>query len=957
MRCSVILVSACMFLILLSAGLQAQEATLNGTVVDGTGAVLPGVTVTASNLATGRQFVAVTDSDGQYRLFGLPPERYELRAELAGFSTAVVEEFELLVGQIGTVNLGLTIATLEESITVTGQAPLIDLQTASVGGNIDRRQMEQLPIVGRNWLDLGLMVKGVTANDTAGNTGGGVSRAADYNLNLDGQEIKQTFAGSASFSQPKLAREAIAEYQMVTNLFDVTMGRSAGLQVQAISRSGSNMHSGSFLGFFRDDKLTAADFVAGEVLPYENQQLGGSLGGPIVENKMFYFGAYEYEDEPTTTVIKPPGYTESLSFATGTNVHSAIARVDTQLGTGDHLTVRGTFNRDHEPFGNLSQNTYPSYAGTLKRESFFLTNNWVHATSSDFVHEVKVGYFKHSSIRTNGTDRGVVLTPTYQFPGLNIGTRPNYPQEFVETTWSARYDLTYHRDRHDMKIGLEFLQIQDDSCWQNRRRGTYTFLELPSDVQRRFPLDAWNDPSRWDFSGLESTLQRYSVNFAKEDGSGFRGCGDFTIDLPRPTWAMWFGDTWRVHERFTLNLGVRYDLPWGDLRTQFVPETDLIIDNGLFEENVGFRPNRVDANNIAPRVGFVWDATGDGEFVIRGGSGIYYSDHTAIFQLFQQLNNGIRVLSTEFDNDQLPGFFDDPTRGLTGEDILAGNVPLPPQAINVIGHDFVMPHTWQSSVGFQRQLNDVTALDADLVYWKSYNLDVMRDANLFFDPATGFNRNPRDGRPVPANGTIEVYESDGKGDYLALSTSVTRRLLDNFQAYLTYTHMFFKHDNGQGRFGDFGQLPNNPFDRDAEYARSQDFQRHTLRANTIWVLPYDVSFAASFSLGSGNYYPSRSPVNPFGAGGSTRTLADGTILPRNDIEGDAIHKLDLRFSKDIVVGDVRLSGIAEVFNVYNHENFGSYQGVITASNYREPTQNLATTYLPRLWQLGFRVSF
>src|SRR5204862_2614313 len=172
---------------------------------------------------------------------------------------------------------------------------LVDTSSSQVAGNVDRRQMEELPLQGRNWMELSKLVKGITANDV-GNTPG-VSRDDDCQLNLDGQQITQKVAGSG-FGQPKFSREAIAEFQIVTNMFDITQGRSSGIQVQAITRSGANNMSGSFYGFFRSDKWNAKGPVANKVLPYENQQIGGSLGGPIVKDKVHYFASYEYEREP-----------------------------------------------------------------------------------------------------------------------------------------------------------------------------------------------------------------------------------------------------------------------------------------------------------------------------------------------------------------------------------------------------------------------------------------------------------------------------------------------------------------------------------------------------------------------------------------------------------------------------------------------------------------------------------
>ena len=249
----------------------AQEATVTGVVTDDTKGALPGVTITATSLETGRVATAVTDERGEYRLRALPPGRYKLQADLSGFASTVVPDLELLVGQNRTVPFTMQVASLTETLTVTGESPLVDISSTQVAGNVDRRQMEELPLQGRNWMELAMQVKGITAN--AVDTTPGV-RDRQFQLNLDGQEITQQVAGSG-FGQPKFSREAIAEFQVVTNLFDITQGRSLGIQVQAISRSGTNNLDGSVYGYFRDDKLNAKDFIAGRVLPYENQQIGG----------------------------------------------------------------------------------------------------------------------------------------------------------------------------------------------------------------------------------------------------------------------------------------------------------------------------------------------------------------------------------------------------------------------------------------------------------------------------------------------------------------------------------------------------------------------------------------------------------------------------------------------------------------------------------------------------------
>ncbi len=307
----------------------AQQGTIVGTATDETKAILPGVTITATDQETGRQLVATSNEQGEYRLLNVPPGRYTIQAELSGFSTVALKDVELLVGQNARIPFSLKLATVSETLTVLGESPLVDVSSSQVTGNVDRRQMEELPVQGRNWMELSKLIKGITANDV-GNTPG-VSRDDDFQLNLDGQQITQKIAGSG-FGQPKFSREAIAEFQIVTNMFDITQGRSAGIQVQAISRSGTNNMSGAVYGFFRDDKFNSKDAVANRVLPYSNQQLGGALGGPIKKDKMHFFGSYEYEREPATLFTSNsalPG--QSFTQPYKVTQSSILARVDDQL--------------------------------------------------------------------------------------------------------------------------------------------------------------------------------------------------------------------------------------------------------------------------------------------------------------------------------------------------------------------------------------------------------------------------------------------------------------------------------------------------------------------------------------------------------------------------------------------------------------------------------------------------
>jgi hypothetical protein len=970
-------------LLLSSAPATAQEGSIIGTVTDDTKAVLPGVTVTATSLETGRAMTAATNERGEYRIPGVPAGRYKVQAELSGFSTVVVPELEILVGQNRTVPFTLQVATLQESVTVTGEAPLVDTRSASVSGNVDRRQMEELPLQGRNWMELSMMVKGITANHVDNQPG---VRDRQFQLNLDGQEITQQVAGSG-FGQPKFSREAIAEFQVITNLFDITMGRSQGIQVQAISRSGTNDLTGTVYGYFRDDRFNSEDFIAGRVLPYSNQQAGAAVGGPIVKDRMHYFLSYEYEREPNTIISAPPALSgQSFTFPTKLTQTSFLGRGDYQFTGGDHLQARASYWDWKNPFTQVSGTEHPSQAANRTRTAINAAGTWSRVINQNLLQEVKVGY-SHFDWKNLLAVPALADTPNLVFPGgVNIGQRRNYPQEFYQNTYSFRYDLSWHQGSHDFKIGGEFLRWHDTGQWQLLSRGEFIFTSTPPDLAQRIPADAWDDPSRWNLSGLDNRIQRFDQNF-----------GDWTIDIPRPTYGLWIGDTWAVSNRLTLNYGVRYDLDWGAIapphvttQVTFDPRggmqyTDLALNAG----DRLYRSDMRDTDNIAPRAGFTWNVTGNSDLVVRGGSGLYYSINDSNTTFSQQSFNGERIIVNSFPNDGLPGFFEDPTRGRTADDFLSGRFPLPPQGPRVIAHDYQMPKTWQSILGFQKQLGEAMAVDADLTHWKAYNQGRQRDPNLFFDPVTGYNRNPAAaGRPDPKFGQIQWLESNGKADYMALATSFTRRYRNNFQANVAYTLMFYMNDDTTG----FQYQGNNPFRPDDEWAQSQEFQRHTLRLNGIYRLPWDISIAGAYLYGSGNYYQTTVALNPFGHTGTTRlnsgstplaipesvatspsnsetvpvrdrfdgpdVIAPGEIAPRNALRGLPLHKVDLRFTKDVnLPGGMKLTGIAEVFNLFNHANYGAYNAQINSPTFGQPRQNALNAYLPRVWQFAAKMSF
>src|SRR5258706_1098998 len=587
----------------------AQEATLSGTIPDSTGGVLPGATVTATHEATGNTFVAVTDDRGAFRL---PVRTGAIRVtvELTGFAT-VNRSVELLLGQTVVVNLQMAPSTVQESVTVTGEAPLIDVSSSTVSGNIDPRQMQELPVNGRNWQDLSLLAPGSRAN--AGGEAPVRRDTGAYQINMDGQQITNNVAGSA-FGNPRYSRDAIAEFEFVANRFDATQGRSSGVQLNAISKSGTNTPTGSFSGYFRSDRFNAADAVAKRVLPYSDQQISTTFGGPIRKDRIHFFLNYEYEREPQTFIYTTPYPRFNFDQTGERREHKMGARLDFQFSPQMRLAVRGNKWKHALPYDSRytgGGDKTPSSAVSLDLAMDQLLASLTQVLAVRAVNEVKLGYAgfnwnEQSYVKWPNHPAGFgVGAPSISLRGLTIGETHNQtPQKIGQELYSFRddYTLSYNAGgRHDLKVGGEYLY---DLTWMfvcNRCNGILDAQggPIPANIESLFPN--LMDVSTWNIASLSSISRKYVV-----------GVGGWKQYSPRKAYAGWVQDDWSIRKRLTLNLGVRYDLETGEFaeKIEFLP---------FLKAN---RPS--DTNNVGPRAGFAY--TLNDRTVVRGGMGKYFGE-------------------------------------------------------------------------------------------------------------------------------------------------------------------------------------------------------------------------------------------------------------------------------------------------------------------------------------------
>jgi len=952
-------------ILLLPVAAFAQEAVLTGTVTDATGAVLPGVTVTASNEATGNKFVGVTDERGIYRV----PVRvgtYQVSAELQGFSTASRMGVNLLVGQTATLNMQMAPSNVQETVTVTGEAPLIDLKNSSIGGNVDPKQVQELPVNGRNWMALALVAPGSRTDPFASGTSAQTplpdrnnGEAREFQLNVDGQQVS---ADIGTGGQPKYSQDSIAEFQFVANRFDATMGRSTGVQVNAITKSGSNQLQGLVRGNFRDSKWNAKNPVLGVKEPIKNQQYSFTLGGPIVKDKLHFFGNYEYERQPQTAIFNTPYPAFNINTSGTDTQNKGGVRLDYQLSTSTRVMGKISRGVQNQPMVPGNTQSYPSAVATNREYNDERLVNFTQVLSNKAVNEIKGGEAVFGLANRNLTTwsnhwqkaEGINTgSPRITFRGFSIGGNQNYPRHQDQWVWNVRDDFTYSYDakgRHDLRLGGEFLhrhQIQDN-CRQcmGTLQANSVAAPTPAQMQAWFP-DPFNADT-WNLAAISPFVSTYSI-----------GVGDFNVHLRSKKFASWLQDDWAISPRLTLNLGVRYDL-----------EMDVFANNVSVPpfQQAG-RPD--DTKNVQPRLGFNFKV--DDNTVVRGGAGLYYGDAIGADQSFATGNAQIVVIS--YQNPALgspSNFALDPTG--------TGTLPTYQQALqrfcyansNAPGclirdlQEFVapsqythLPRTFQTSLGFQRQLTSTTAVTSDFVWFKGdHEKDVVDNINVSYDPATGLPRafSNRANRPFPDWGIVSMNAHLGKSEYRGLQSSVTKRFSKNWQGSATYTLSWLYNQATKPFSGltqpDFAIAPG----ISGEWGLSADDQRHRLVLNGIWQVYKGFQLSGLHYLGAGVRDSIIFGGDTVGLGCACyeqRIRPNGTVIPRNSFIAPAQNRTDLRVQQKINIGNRRsFDVLADVFNVFNRPNWTVGENEATVAQFM---QNVNGTF--RTVQFGFRLTY
>ena len=884
-----------------SAG-QNIGATLQGLITDAQKAVLPGVTVTITNVDTGVSRTSVTDNTGWYRAAALMPGTYELSTDLTGFVTYKRAGLTLTTGQEPRIDIMLQVASVKETVQVVAAAPLVDTTKNTIGMTVTRKDLDSIPLVSRNFLDLANMTPGVTGVGGGGvNTAGQLSRNNSYLV--DGVSNDDTIVSS---SRGGFSLEAVREYVVLANQFSAEYGVSSGAIVSVVTRSGTNTNEGRVFYFARNDALDAQNpFSRAQgsgKAPFSQQRGGGFWGGPIVRDKMFYFSSYEGNHiEQTSVITSPLVPVDEREWPNPTNQHQAFVKVDNQLTSSHSIAARYRIDRNMQKGNGIGgNNTHDRGSDSLTRDQDGVVNDTL-VLSNHSLNEFRF----QASQRYNNIDPFnyvPVGTPAISRPSGNFGKAVNLPQGRTEKRYQFVDNFSVTKSQHDLKFGTDISVIRGSSYFPRTNDGSFVFAtDKPFD-----PADLSTYPTQY-------TVEHFNPNFI----------------LPNELYAFFAQDTWRATGRLTLNLGVRYDFETGYRKINGVPD---------------------DHNNVQPRIGFVWSPVSDARTAIRGGWGLYVDRSFLNVQLdvAAAQNSDTIVIAN-------PGYPDPFSRGTLGtvtpsKTVVASN----PQA----------PQTQSVSLGVQREIRPGLSVSADGVYSRGKYQFNNRDLNYPLFPG-GPRPDPSIGRIIMFGmegnswssallSSVQYRPQHGPSFGVSYTLSKSLRDVEDFQ-YFAQDELNPGADKGPSNNDRRHQLVVN-----FNWNLPGGVQFAGL-ASSRSGLPWNVTTGVDNNLDTQTNndrpdlaVPGGNPLDKATYNASfTRRVGN---LPRNVNRGPNYFSLDARVSKHFTLPRMKPELFAEAFNLTNYVNLGVPNGNLRAATFGQSTA-LATGAAPRRIELGFRVNF
>jgi hypothetical protein len=914
-------------LISLAAPAAARQlgtvATLRGRVSDpqGRGVV---ARVKVVQVRTGLERETQSDAAGNFALTNIPPGDIDIIASAQGFAERRIPGVRLEVGQAAEVEIMLQLSIVEEELTVAGDAGRVDVLNSIVGTVISAREIESLPLNGRNFLELAFLTPGsapapnfdpTKAQSVIVSSAGQAGRGG--NVTIDGQDDNDDVVGGPLMN---ISQDAVQEFQVATNRFAAELGRSAGSVINVVTRSGGDTARGSVALFLRDQRWQALPSLldADEVgdPPFDRQQGSVTLGGPLRRHRVFGFGALEVRNQDGGVLVgvrDPAARTIRRTFAPAPlDDLLGTFRLDWRAGTADDVMVRYATQREDD----ISASTVERAIGTASQRQqsrhrlHAVLGSWTRILSSRAVNSLSVSFSDFDN-RITPVEPGIQLT----YPSLQAGSSFRVPQGTTQARWQIADAFSLVRGTHQFKVGGQLQRVDAQFDLGVFRHGR---VELVED----FPAFDRNGDGR---------VNDDDLLFAVTLRSG-RPERDLVIpNADNYHVAGFVQDDWRVHPRLSLNLGLRYEIDTDVNNLSRVDELNPIVAPFVTDER------RRDTNNWAPRIGLNWSAP-DARTSIRGGYGLYYDRVTLQIQSLERGLDG-RALPIEVRAGN--ALFADPVTGRvppfapTLSNPFTGFI-LPgagASGINIIDARLQNPKVHQMSIGVERQLGAAQVVRVDAVHNHGNDFIIGRTLGTVFNPVVG------------GPDRVVNLESSAETDYDALLVEFERRFSGRVGFRAAYTLAKANNYANDDQIP-FSSGPIDPNDLRREYGPAPTDQRHRLVLSGMVELGAGFQLSGLWTLASGVpmdiLMPSgqtRIPVLPRNAGGRVFTSAselnafiedvnanggvDGQFLPlvaESARFNDRFNSLDVRISRAFAVGRLRIDGLVEMFNVFNVEN-------------------------------------
>jgi hypothetical protein len=935
---------------------QAVNGTIEGVVTDQSGATLPGVNVTVSNIDTGDTRVVVTNSSGVYRAPLLPLGRYQVSAELQGFKKFERQGLTVSAGQSVVVNVTLSVGNVNEVVTVTGESPVAEPGKIDLGRTIGEAEVRNLPLVSRNPYNFAFLQANVTGYE---NNEFGVPR-----INANGSQMHTNYQIDGNTNTEKdraglrmlpISEVLVREVKVITNGFAPEFGQTTGMVYNAVTPSGTNNLHGSVSYRFTRNPMSERPFFLASTArkpDTEADDFTATLGGPIQRDTWHYYGAYEFVDRSLVTggqvITVAQADADALGIALPASgvipahqrVHFGFGKTDYQLSPGSLLSVRYFGFKNFSPYNIGGGLTTVDRATDFTDRMDSTSAQVVSSFGTGTLNELRVQYARRHQFRTQGASvdgAAITVSGKAQFGGARLGDDNSVGFDFTQGITQVIDNVTWIRGTHAFKSGIDLQWIADE-----RVRGD---------------LFLYNFASIADYLAAKSGANPYAYsNFQQQ-------LGDVTASYDSAFYGLFVQDDWQIAPRVKLLYGVRYDL-------------FKVPDARPFAANPYSDRFTIDKNNFGPRAGVAWTLNRAATTVLRASVGLMYEPPLLNFYDNAILNNGDPksynigpLLPTAAGAPAFPASLASPPPGFQ----------LPRQGINAVDPAFRTQSAWLSNVQIERALSSDLSVNVGYVNSTGRNLPLLIDINL----VPSGNTLP-DGRPIfsssarvnPAFDRVNMFKSIGESSYNAFTAGVTKRMTHGWLAQVAYT-LARGVDNapltGTYIIGSQDDRVSDATDIDRDKGVTPFNQTHTLAVSSV-LAPQVSGGGLGAMLINHNQLGVILQANsglPFNIRSNLDLNVDGVLndrplnIDRNSGRLGRVFDVDVRYSRFVPVsGERRAEVFFEARNLFNTENVAGVNRVVAT----DASGNLTAGSLPavfprtsgydqRIMQLGFKFAF